>query len=149
MLPETLKVNFNVQKNICIRISTNVSNNIINCIIYSNRSYLYNLCAATIASFADAFRPRDLTTTFILQLSLGYMIKDIVKFMVIFIVVVLAFATGLYTLYHQYKGLSRIENGDVIKQDTAFDSLVLLLHLINVCFAQQPFTTSHIYLKLL
>ncbi|KAI0225454.1 Short transient receptor potential channel 4 [Lamellibrachia satsuma] len=58
-----------------------------------------------------------------LLLSLGYMIKDIVKFMVIFIVIVLAFATGLYTLYHQYKGLSRIENGDVIKQDTAFDSL--------------------------
>jgi len=54
------------------------------------------------------------------------MIKDIVKFMVIFIIIVLAFATGFYTLYHQYKGLTRIENGVVIKQNKAFDSLVSL-----------------------
>ncbi|KAK2172378.1 hypothetical protein NP493_963g00036 [Ridgeia piscesae] len=59
-----------------------------------------------------------------LLLSLGYMIKDIVKFMVVFIIVVMAFATCLYTLYHHYNGLTRIENGEVIKQQTAFDTLV-------------------------
>ncbi|KAI0225455.1 Short transient receptor potential channel 4 [Lamellibrachia satsuma] len=74
-----------------------------------------------------------------LLLSLGYMIKDIVKFMVIFIIIVLAFATGLYTLYHQYKGLSRIENGDVIKQDTAFESLRRSFYTVSwSIFGQSP-----------
>ena len=61
---------------------------------------------------------------FALQLSLGYMIKDIVKFMIVFIIIVMAFATCLYTLYHHYAGLQRIDNGEVTTQVKAFSSSV-------------------------
>lgn len=58
-----------------------------------------------------------------LQLSFSRMFRDIINFFLIFLTVLMAFAMGLYKLYHNYAGMQKKVEGDVIKQDDAFTTL--------------------------
>ena len=53
-----------------------------------------------------------------------HMVGDIFKFMGIFTWVSIAFAAGLYSIYHHYDGIERVEDGMIIRQNEAFYTLV-------------------------
>lgn len=55
-----------------------------------------------------------------LQVSIGRMFKDIFDFLVVFLVVLVSFATGMHKLYHYYKGQVRRINGEQVVQKDAF-----------------------------
>ena len=59
------------------------------------------------------------------QIALGYMIGDIFKFMGIFTLVSVAFAAGLFSIYHHYHGQEAVVNGKLVVQKDAFYKYVL------------------------
>lgn len=59
-------------------------------------------------------------------MSLSRMLQDIAIFLVIFLIMLFSFASGLYYLYHKYDGEVRYEHGQkVAEQVKAFNTLVL------------------------
>ena len=57
-----------------------------------------------------------------LQTSLSHMLRDVANFMIIFMVVVISFASGLNKIYHYYQGQVRNINGVITAQSDAFES---------------------------
>ncbi len=55
-----------------------------------------------------------------IQLSLSLMINDVLQMLFIFLVFLVAFATGLTRIHYLYDGMVRIENGDAIQQPENF-----------------------------
>ena len=52
-----------------------------------------------------------------------YMVGDIFKFIGMFVWVSIAFAAGLYAIYHNYNGMEMVEGGVIVIQNEAFNSL--------------------------
>ena len=57
------------------------------------------------------------------QISTIILLSDIAPFAIIFLIIFLAFAVGLWLLYHQYSGYEMTISGTVIQQQVAFDQL--------------------------